>query len=286
MIQNQFHHLVMPIFVPFLSEKTPDESLEVKENVLLDKAEDIEIDEKEFWREIIQKYLSPTIKEDTKKQNKLIDLRNSVYAGFVMINLIYITIVFVVTQTNDLNDNVFTFHLPCPNRSGSFDVDPISVVFIVSFGFVLFFQMIGMIIHRFSTFTHIVAVSKIFEKSCKRNVKQKSDEKKKNETAEQKTNETDKEKKSDAKKEREGRHFVEKKWKSAIERIFDNQFMGDRKSTMEERAQSEFHKSMVKVIETTEESDTLSPNRYVGTSGFSGSTIKRSLKKNPHGIDN
>ncbi|XP_061173520.1 chitin synthase chs-2-like [Saccostrea echinata] len=118
-----------------------------------------------FWNEIIDKYLSPNIQEDTKKQENLLNLRNSVYAGFIMINIIYITIVFVITQANELNNDVFTVRLPCPNRTGSFDVDPISIVFCISFGLVLFFQLIGMIIHRFSTFTHIVAVSKITGKS-------------------------------------------------------------------------------------------------------------------------
>ncbi|XP_062596475.1 chitin synthase chs-2-like [Saccostrea cucullata] len=132
---------------------------------LLDDALEVVDDEKEFWDEIIDKYLNPKMKEDSKKQEKLLNLRNSVYAGFIMINIIYITIVFVITQANELNNDVFTVRLPCPNRTGHFDVDPISIVFCISFGLVLFFQLIGMIIHRFSTFTHIVAVSKITGKS-------------------------------------------------------------------------------------------------------------------------
>nr|XP_022330801.1 uncharacterized protein LOC111129036 [Crassostrea virginica] len=112
-----------------------------------------------FWETVIAKHLKSKITENLRKKESLTDLRNGVFAGFVMINLIYITVVFVITQANELNSDVFTVRLPCPNRSGTFDVDPISVVFTITFGLVLFLQFVGMLIHRFSTFMHIVAVS-------------------------------------------------------------------------------------------------------------------------------
>lgn len=144
-----------------------DTQLTQTEEHILQGAVEVKENEKQFWKDIIQSYLSPDVKEVKKLNEDLKSFRNGVYAGFIMINLIYITIVFVVTQTNELNNNVFTIRLPCPNKTGTFDVDPISVVFSITFGLVLFFQFIGMLIHRFSTFTHIVAVSKIIRKSFK-----------------------------------------------------------------------------------------------------------------------
>lgn len=138
-----------------------DTQLTQMEEHILEGAVEVEENEKQFWKDIIKSYLSPDVKEMKELKEDLKSFRNGVYAGFIMINLIYITIVFVVTQTNELNNNVFTIRIPCPNKTGTFDVDPISVVFSITFGLVLFFQFIGMLIHRFSTFTHIVAVSKI-----------------------------------------------------------------------------------------------------------------------------
>lgn len=144
-----------------------DTQLTQTEEHILQGAVEVREMEKQFWKDIIKSYLSPDVQEDKELNEQLKSFRNGVYAGFIMINLIYITIVFVVTQTNELNNNVFTIRLPCPNKTGTFDVDPISVVFSITFGLVLFFQFIGMLIHRFSTFTHIVAVSKIIRKSFK-----------------------------------------------------------------------------------------------------------------------
>lgn len=144
-----------------------DTQLTHTEELILQGAVEVEENEKQFWKDTIKSYLSPDIKEGKELNEDLKSFRNGVYAGFIIINLIYITIVFVVTQANELNDNVFTRQLPCPNKTGTFDVDPISVVFSITFGLVLGFQFIGMLIHRFSTFTHIVAVSKIIRKSFK-----------------------------------------------------------------------------------------------------------------------
>lgn len=144
-----------------------DTQLTQTEEHILQGAVEVKENEKQFWKDIIKSYLSPDLKEVKDLNEDLKNFRNGVYAGFIMINLIYITIVFVVTQANELNDNVFTRQLPCPNKTGTFDVDPISVVFSITFGLVLGFQFIGMLIHRFSTFTHIVAVSKMIRKSFK-----------------------------------------------------------------------------------------------------------------------
>lgn len=127
----------------------------------LKNAKHVDEEEKAFWKNMIHLYLNPRVKEDKILNEKLKSLRNGVYAGFIMINLIYITLVFVITQTNELNNDVFTIHIPCPYQTKSFAVDPISVIFSITFGLVLFSQLLGMLIHRYSTFTHLVSVSRI-----------------------------------------------------------------------------------------------------------------------------
>lgn len=127
----------------------------------LKNAKYVDEEEKAFWKNMIHLYLNPRVKEDKILNEKLKSLRNGVYAGFIMINLIYITLVFVITQTNELNNDVFTIHIPCPYQTKTFAVDPISVIFSITFGLVLFSQLLGMLIHRYSTFTHVISVSRI-----------------------------------------------------------------------------------------------------------------------------
>lgn len=58
--------------------------------------EEVDEEEKVFWNNIIFLYLNLSIKEDKIFKKKLKSLCNGVYVGFIMMNLIYIIIVFVI----------------------------------------------------------------------------------------------------------------------------------------------------------------------------------------------
>ena len=54
-----------------------------------------------------------------------------------------------------------TIELPCDNGHIGQKLEPISVTFTVVFGILLMLQLVGMVMHRFSTLVHIVAATTV-----------------------------------------------------------------------------------------------------------------------------
>ena len=116
-----------------------------------------------FWKELIVKYLKPLEKnaeQEKKVAAGLLELRNSVAFSFVMVNLIWILIIFLlqsnkadlsipwkidpqhlnITYSKDDNEIYFKFDY--------LNLDPIGLSFMALFASVLLVQFIGMITHR------------------------------------------------------------------------------------------------------------------------------------------
>ncbi|XP_062614043.1 chitin synthase chs-1-like [Saccostrea cucullata] len=126
----------------------------------------IENDEEDFWRKFIKKYLKPlneNKEEKAKIQAELIDLRNKVFFFYFITNAIFVTIVYVLTQVNAYQ-NTLSIPLPCSVGETQGVIEPISIAFTLVFGILLLMQFFGMLTHRVSTISHIVARTKIFDK--------------------------------------------------------------------------------------------------------------------------
>jgi chitin synthase len=120
-------------------------------------------DEELFWDWLIESRLSPEV--DTFNKRKEVDgimrsLRNTVYFLFFIVNALFVTSIFMMTQVNEFKGNI-QISIPCPNKDGTFEVEPISMIFIFTFGLTLLFQMTGMVIHRFYTFLHVAYDTKV-----------------------------------------------------------------------------------------------------------------------------
>ncbi|KAK3106192.1 hypothetical protein FSP39_014652 [Pinctada imbricata] len=125
-----------------------------------------------FWEGFIGKYLYPldAKNEEIKQKNKeaatkLIELRNNICAGMAMINLLWLAINFMFQLRKP---TVVT--LPSPIQSDDEDVEVnenVIKVDILGLGFVIFFlvilliQFTGMIVHRWGTFLHLIAITEI-----------------------------------------------------------------------------------------------------------------------------
>ena len=115
--------------------------------------------ESHFWEEMIRKYLKPlenNEKEKQRIQDELQELRNRIFLGFFIINAIFVTIVFVLTQVNK-DQGTLQIKLPC--REDGVSIEPISIAFTLTFGILLLIQFFGMLYHRFSTFAHIIVTN-------------------------------------------------------------------------------------------------------------------------------
>ncbi|WAR10593.1 CHS2-like protein [Mya arenaria] len=157
---------------------------------LYKKADNLSQDENQFWWELIDAYLKP-LEEDAKKKEEikadLLELRNKVCLIFILINSLFIIVVFSLQQvvasenwskaSGSLKETggSLSFPLPCADRkddgtllnaSGQ-SVEPISVAFTLVFGVLLFVQFICMLMHRIATLLHICAATEIFKKKRK-----------------------------------------------------------------------------------------------------------------------
>ncbi|EEC06403.1 chitin synthase, putative [Ixodes scapularis] len=125
--------------------------------------------EKRFWEDLIKKYLSP-IDENADDQariaHSLKELRNRVVFVFFMLNALFVLLVFAIqvsrahvcvpwplevkTKITLINDQIII-------TTKSLRLEPIGLIIAAFFAFVMVIQFVGMICHRFHTFSHILA---------------------------------------------------------------------------------------------------------------------------------
>ncbi|KAL6262075.1 hypothetical protein P5V15_007171 [Pogonomyrmex californicus] len=132
-------------------------------------------DEEEFWKDLIGKYLRP-IESDEESHNKitqeLMNSRDAYLLRFFMINALFVLIVFLMQLNKD------TLHLQWPlgiKYNITFNskrieiyitkeylrLEPIGCLFIAAFISILGIQFCAMLVHRFDTFSHVLANTKL-----------------------------------------------------------------------------------------------------------------------------
>ncbi|XP_076658040.1 chitin synthase chs-2 [Halictus rubicundus] len=135
----------------------------------------LSISEEKFWKQLIAKYLYP-IENDVEEQKKiakgLINIRNECLLKFFTLNTLFVVSIFLL----QINKDVLHFQWPFSVKYNiTFDevreemhltrtymhLEPIGCLFIVAFVAILFIQFLAMLVHRFDTFTHIIANVKL-----------------------------------------------------------------------------------------------------------------------------
>jgi len=124
-----------------------------------------------FWKDIIEKYLHPLVKKDgdqKKMAEALRDLRNMSVFSFMMLNAIFVIIVFLL----QLNKDKIHINWPLGIKTNiTYDqttdeihiskeylqLEPIGLVFVFFFALILIIQFVAMLFHRFGTISHILA---------------------------------------------------------------------------------------------------------------------------------
>ncbi|XP_064596957.1 uncharacterized protein LOC135463580 isoform X2 [Liolophura sinensis] len=110
--------------------------------------------ENDFWVDIIGKYLHP-IDEDKGHQQKikddLISLRNNVVFAFMLVNFLWTVI---TIQLQVLEDEIKGFFI-----EGKYE--PLSLLFLAIFAFILLLQFLAMFAHRWGTFLHLMSSTHI-----------------------------------------------------------------------------------------------------------------------------
>ncbi|XP_075719841.1 chitin synthase chs-2-like [Rhinoderma darwinii] len=145
------------------SHVTEELNLERSYSVL--EEETLEEEEKLFWEGVIQQYLKP-IEEDSQEQariqSELKSLRNKVTFIIFMINLLWIVATFFLQIIGS------TVHIALPkvyingtySESEKLYMDPIGLMFLLSFALLLISQFVALLYHRIFTFIHFIAYKK------------------------------------------------------------------------------------------------------------------------------
>ena len=127
----------------------------------------VQLDEKEmrFWKKLIEFYLYPLPPDkarEEKLQHDLIQLRNNSVFGYFMLNLLWLVIIFQLQLLKEQLEGGFFIPIPRADNPEEFErFEPLGFVFLMFFAVILTLQFLAMIVHRWGTFLHVIAITEI-----------------------------------------------------------------------------------------------------------------------------
>ncbi len=83
----------------------------------------------QFWKDVIEKYLEPLVKDEKKEKKQaeeLITLRNQMVFSFFMLNAIFVLVVFMLQQQKEL---IFIRWPLDPQINVTFSNDKVKIIF-------------------------------------------------------------------------------------------------------------------------------------------------------------
>ncbi|XP_076762627.1 hyaluronan synthase-like protein kkv isoform X3 [Xylocopa sonorina] len=142
----------------------------------------LSMQEEQFWKDLLQKYLYPIDEDKAEKARiakDLKDLRDQSVFAFFMMNALFVLIVFLLQLNKDLLHVKWPFGI---KTNITYDGDtqevhiskeylqlePIGLVFVFFFALILVIQFTAMLFHRFGTFAHILASTSLDWYCCKK----------------------------------------------------------------------------------------------------------------------
>uniref|UniRef100_A0A8C2WT54 chitin synthase n=1 Tax=Cyclopterus lumpus TaxID=8103 RepID=A0A8C2WT54_CYCLU len=120
------------------------------------------LDEQDFWNKLLERYLKPIVDskahlEDVTRELK--SLRNKAVFLYFIINVLWVVATFFLQA---IGSDVLSIKIPkyYPNGTESDEplmVEPLSLMFLFSFAFLLLIQFLAMLYHRVYTLIHVVS---------------------------------------------------------------------------------------------------------------------------------
>ncbi len=122
-------------------------------------------DETIFWRKLIKKYLTVErldSQDKHKLQTALNDMRDRGTFAFFMLNALWIAFVFPILLAQDRLKDMLYIPIPIPSLYYQpVMIEPLGVLHLAFFAFILLTQFLAMLFHRYNTFQHILASTKL-----------------------------------------------------------------------------------------------------------------------------
>eukprot|EP00106_Octopus_bimaculoides_P003471 XP_014770913.1 PREDICTED: uncharacterized protein LOC106869619 [Octopus bimaculoides] len=115
--------------------------------------------EVEFWQQCIAKYLAPIPFDKNhhiQMSTDLKSMRNNVAFAFFMLNAFWMIIIFMLQSVKD------KISIPIPRLNAEpLLIEPLGLIFLIFFAFILILQFGAMLRHRYGTLLHILASTEI-----------------------------------------------------------------------------------------------------------------------------
>ncbi|XP_077093700.1 chitin synthase 1 [Siphateles boraxobius] len=148
----------------------------IERTLVAPQVEKLSEDETDFWNKLLERYLKP-IQDDKahldEVTRELKSLRNKAVFLYFIINVLWVVATFFLQA---IGGDVLSIEIPkyYPNNSLAPDpmkVEPLSLMFLLSFAILLIVQFLAMLYHRVYTLIHVVSY-----RGTEKNYKQKDEE--------------------------------------------------------------------------------------------------------------
>ncbi|XP_046885830.1 chitin synthase 1 [Hypomesus transpacificus] len=148
----------------------------IEKTLIAPQVEKLTEDETDFWIKLLERYLSPIVDDKAQKEvvtRELKSLRNKAVFLYFIVNVLWVVATFFLQA---IGSDVISIKIPkfYPNGSQAEDylkVEPLSLMFLLSFAVLLIIQFLAMLYHRIYTLIHVVSY-----RSSEKDYKEKNEE--------------------------------------------------------------------------------------------------------------
>uniref|UniRef100_A0A669C5Y3 chitin synthase n=1 Tax=Oreochromis niloticus TaxID=8128 RepID=A0A669C5Y3_ORENI len=149
--------------------------LAIEKTLAAPQVQKLEENENDFWNKLIERYLKPIThtKEHQEEVNReLKSLRNKAVFLYFIINVLWVVATFFLQAIgNDVISIKIPKYYPNGTKSDEFlKVEPLTLMFLLSFAILLIVQFLAMLYHRVYTLIHVVSY-----RSSEKNYKEKEE---------------------------------------------------------------------------------------------------------------
>ncbi|XP_038830536.1 chitin synthase chs-2-like [Salvelinus namaycush] len=134
----------------------------IEKTLIAPQVEKLTEDEHDFWKKLLERYLAPIVDDKAHKEEvtrELKSLRNKAVFLYFIINVLWIVATFFLQAIgNDVISIKIQKVWPNGTSSGEYlKVEPLSLMFLLSFAVLLVVQFLAMLYHRVYTLIHVVS---------------------------------------------------------------------------------------------------------------------------------
>ncbi|XP_061084719.1 chitin synthase 1 [Conger conger] len=133
----------------------------IEKTLVAPQIEKLTEDEHDFWNKLIERYLKPIVDEKAHKDEvtrELKSLRNKATFLYFIVNVLWVVATFFLQAIGDTISIKFPKFYPNGQKSNeTMNVEPLSLMFLLSFAVLLLVQFLAMLYHRIYTLIHVVS---------------------------------------------------------------------------------------------------------------------------------